>query len=154
MTGIGLAATGLIDSHHIKKGDPRRLVNGLDYAANICGVTNHLTSSGDDTLDLPKAYPLPSGFSVCVESCPSESDSDKFICEYEVQHAIDTLFESSSELVGDVVSDEDDAKKSLYLFYASRKQCMPQMASVSFLGYCIPKVCSISLSNWHALCKL
>ena len=28
MTGIGLAATGIIESEHIKKGDPRRLVNG------------------------------------------------------------------------------------------------------------------------------
>ena len=29
------------------------------------------------------------------------------------------------------MSDEDDAKKNLYLFYASRKQCMPQMAIAS-----------------------
>ncbi|KAL7539973.1 hypothetical protein ACHAXR_009764 [Thalassiosira sp. AJA248-18] len=138
MTGVGMAATGVIPSEHIKKGDPRRLVNGMDYYGNLCGVTNYETPSGNDTINLPKAYPMPSGFAVCVEQCPKETNYDKFICEYDVQHEIDNLF-GSSEL-GDVVADEEEAKRSLYLFYASRKQCMPQIESLGFLGYCIPKL--------------
>ncbi|KAL9190133.1 hypothetical protein ACHAXT_007344 [Thalassiosira profunda] len=143
MTGVGLAATGVVPSAHIKKGDPRRLVNGMDYLGNLCGVTNYLTPSGEDTIDLPKAYPMPSGFSVCVAECPTETNKEEFICEYDGQHEIDTLF-GSSEFV-DV--DEEDAKKSLYLFYASRKQCMPRVDSVGFLGYCIPKVNELLLDS-------
>mmetsp|Transcript_5602 Transcript_5602/g.10068 ORF Transcript_5602/g.10068 Transcript_5602/m.10068 type:complete len:648 (+) Transcript_5602:644-2587(+) len=140
MTGVGLAATGVIESDHIKKGDPRRLVNGMDYYGNLCGVTNYMTPSGEDVINLPKAYPMPSGFSVCVEGCPIETNYDLFICEYDVQHEIDNLF-GASDLAGDLTEeDADEAKKSLYLFYASRKQCMPQIESMSFLGYCIPKL--------------
>ena len=140
MTGVGLAATGVIPSRHIKKGDPRRLVNGMDYFGNLCGITNYETANGEDTINLPKAYPMPSGFAVCVSSCPSETNYDKFICEYDVQHEIDTLFDSSELVDLDVVSDSDEAKKSMYVYYTSRKQCMPQIESISFLGYCIPKL--------------
>lgn len=140
MTGVGLAATGIIESEHIQKGDPRRLVNGMDYHGNLCGVTNYAIPSGEDTIDLPKAYPMPSGFSVCIKSCPTKTNYDLYTCEYEVQHEIDNLF-SASDLTGNLTDDNaDDAKKSLYLFYASRKQCMPQIDSISFLGYCIPKL--------------
>lgn len=133
MTGVGLAATGVIQSKYIKMGDPRRLSNGMDYYGNLCGVTNYETPRGEDTINLRKAYSMPSGFSVCIESCPSETDYDNFICEYEVQHEIDTLFKSSA-----LVS--DDGRKSLYLFYASRKQCMPLVESMPFLGYCLPRL--------------
>ena len=136
MTGIGLAATGVIESAHIKKGDPRRLVHGMDYHGNLCGVTNHLTPAGDDVIDLPKAYPLPSGLAVCVAVCPRETDYDAFVCEYEVQHEIDELFDASH--VGLMEEEAHQARRSLYLFYVSRKQCMPRIESMSFLGYCIP----------------
>jgi hypothetical protein len=133
---VGLAAMGVIDSKYIRKGDPRRLVSGMDYHGNLCGVTNYVTPSGEDTLYLPKAYPMPSGYLVCVDSCPKDTDYDKFICEYDVQHEIDNLF-GTSEMAADVM---DESKKSLYVFYASRKQCMPSIESVSFLGYCVPKL--------------
>ena len=135
MTGVGLAATGVIQSGHIKKGDPRRLINGIDYYGNLCGVTNYEIPSGEDTINLPKAYPMPSGFSVCVESCPLTTDYDKFICEYDVQDEIDNLVASS-----DLLGGTDKAKRSLYLYYAGRNQCMPQIESLSFLGYCLPKI--------------
>ena len=111
----------------------------MDYYGNLCGVTNYVLPNGEDTINLPKAYPMPSGFAVCVDSCPDKTDYDTFICEYDIQHQIDAMV--SSDVVGGIVSsDEAEAKKSLYLFYASRKQCMPQIESMSFLGYCIPKV--------------
>ena len=139
---MGLAATGIIDSKYIRKGDPRRFVNGMDYQGNLCGITNYFTPSGEDTLNLPKAYPMPSGYLVCVDSCPKDTNYDKFICEYDVQHELDALF-GTSEMAADEVVDE--SKKSVYLFYASRKQCMPQVDSVSFLGYCLPKLNEVIL---------
>ena len=139
MTGVGLAAMGIFPSKYIRAGDPRRLVNGIDYHGNMCGITNYMTPNGDDTIDLPKAYPLPSGFSACVESCPTKTNYDAFICEYEVQAEIDDLF-GVSEMTGERTDVINESKKSLYLFYASRKQCMPEIASVPFLGYCLPQL--------------
>ena len=139
--GVGLAAMGIIESKLIKKGDPRRFVNGMDYQGNLCGITNYFTPGGEDTVNLPNAYPMPSGYLVCVDSCPKDTNYDKFICEYDVQHEIDNLF-GTSEMAADEV---DESKKGVYVFYASRKQCMPQVESVSFLGYCIPKLNEVIL---------
>mmetsp|Transcript_17234 Transcript_17234/g.36441 ORF Transcript_17234/g.36441 Transcript_17234/m.36441 type:complete len:724 (+) Transcript_17234:658-2829(+) len=135
MTGVGLASTGIIKSDIINKGDPNRLINGMDYHGNLCGVTNYITPDGVDTINLPKAYPMPSGFFVCVDSCPAESSYDAFICEYEIQHEITKTVNVTSL---DTFIDVDDATKSLYLFHAASKQCMPKIASMPFLGYCIP----------------
>ncbi|KAL3773532.1 hypothetical protein ACHAWO_000528 [Cyclotella atomus] len=90
-TGLGLAAVGILPSEYIKQGDPSRLANGLDYHGNLCGVTNYITPRGDDVINLPKAYPLPSGLFVCVESCPDANNMDEFICGYETQQEIDEL---------------------------------------------------------------
>jgi hypothetical protein len=74
-------------------------------------------------------------------SCPKDTNYDKIICEYDnVQHEIDNLFDT--EMAADEV---DESKKSVYVFYASQKQCMPQVESVSFLGYCIPKLNEVIL---------
>lgn len=115
--------------------DPSRLVNGLDYHGNLCGITNYITPSGDDVINLPKAYPLPSGLFVCVESCPSTNNMDEFICEYETQQEIDELL---SFQAGVGALSEFSTEKSLYMFYVSQKRCMPRIESASFLGYCIP----------------
>lgn len=139
MTGVGLAATGLIKSEVIKKGDPRRLINGLDYHANICGVTNYQTPLGADVINLPKAYPLPSGYFVCVERCPSVTNYDEFHCEYEVEEEIHSLLKSAEDLGVETV-DITNTKKSLQIAHTSQKQCMPYIKSTSFLSYCIPDI--------------
>lgn len=57
------------------------------------------------------------------------------ICEYEIQHEITKTVNVTR--LGAAI-DFEDATKSLYLFHAASKQCMPKIASMSFLGYCIP----------------
>ncbi|KAL7520434.1 hypothetical protein ACHAWX_005161 [Stephanocyclus meneghinianus] len=140
MTGLGLASMGFIESEYIKQGDPNRLVNGLDYHGNLCGVTNFVTPGGIDVINLPKAYPMPSGFFVCVESCPSTNNFDEFICEYEAQHDIDVTLSTAAGIGGSGVAESNNANKSIYLIYTAQKQCMPLIESTSFLGYCIPNL--------------
>ena len=118
--------------------DPNRLVNGLDYHGNLCGITNYVTPNGDDVINLPKAYPLPSGLFVCIESCPSATIFDEFVCEYEIQHEIDQTFSSAAELGASELAESKSAKNALYMFYTGQKQCLPVIESSSFLGYCIP----------------
>lgn len=38
MTFLGLIVTGVISSGSLEPGDPRRLINGIDYDGRICGV--------------------------------------------------------------------------------------------------------------------
>jgi hypothetical protein len=80
---------------------------------------------------------MPSGFFVCVESCPTTNNFNEFICEYEVQHDIDETLKAAAEISGGAVTDSNSTM-SLYLFHTGQKQCMPQIESTSFLGYCIP----------------
>ena len=118
--------------------DPNRLVNGLDYHGNLCGISNYITSNGNDVAKLPKAYPLHSGIFVCIESCPSATTYDGFICEYEIQHEIDQTLSSAAELGANALMDPNGTKNALYMFYTGQKQCVPMIESTSFLGYCIP----------------
>eukprot|EP00957_Ditylum_brightwellii_P055654 4216726-Ditylum_brightwellii.AAC.1 len=89
MTGVGFAVTGVIESNTLNKGNPERLVNGMDYHGNICGISNYVTSRGENVMNLPKAYFLPSGLTICIPSCPMEKNFDKFYCQYEIQAEIE-----------------------------------------------------------------
>ena len=83
---------------------------------------------------------MPSGFFFCVKDFPNESGYGLYTCKYEVQHEINTIFDASN-LTGELTKEEaDNAKKWVYLFYVSHKQYMPQIESMSFWGYCIPKL--------------
>ncbi|KAH8071809.1 choline transmembrane transporter [Aureococcus anophagefferens] len=68
----------------------------MDYLGDLCGVdgrTSYLKATAAyrlyDVRELPYAYYLPSGAVVCVESCPSADDADRFFCHYETQEALD-----------------------------------------------------------------
>ena len=126
MTGIGLAATGVIKSDHLKKGDPEVLFNGMDYLGNICGVTNFTDAMNENIINKPKAYILPSGLNVCIESCPVEMNMTKFHCKYDVDAFI--------------MGQAKTAKQSLYLYYTSQEDCMPHVETTSYLGYCAPNI--------------
>lgn len=136
MTGIGLAAMGIIKVDGLSKGNPDRLLNGMDYHGNVCGVTNYVTPNGNDTIDLPHAYFLPSGMAVCVESCPNSTNFDQYHCKYEVQADIDRQVGMVRSARGDEAA--DTARQSLYLMYTADKQCMPLISTRSYLGYCQP----------------
>jgi hypothetical protein len=81
MVAIGLAALGYIRSPYIRKGDPQRLLRGVDYQGNICGVDTAVI--GLDKLWYPNAGGIfvnslrdlvPSDFGVCVATCPVSGD--------------------------------------------------------------------------------
>lgn len=122
MAGVGLAATGYIESEHIPKGDPRRLTHGMDYDGNICGVSNVIVKSDGimkNIVDLPNAYYLPSGLPVCISKCPDEDNFEKFHCKYDLD-------------INDLTVEDG-------LQYTITLKCMPYVKSKSFLGYCSPE---------------
>lgn len=46
MTGLGLIATGAIANDDLPPGNPMRLVNPMDYMANICGIDDKVREGG------------------------------------------------------------------------------------------------------------
>ena len=144
MTGVGLAATGIIPSPHLKKGTPDILFHGMDYLGNLCGITNFTDATNENILDKPKVYILTTGINVCVESCPEELDLTQYHCKYEVEAMIRSEIESTRSKNG------DDAAMSkqhgLYVYYTSIEECMPYYKSTSYLGYCVPSVLTSSLA--------
>jgi len=46
MTGLGLIATGAVANEDLPAGNPMRLVNGMDYMANICGIDDKVCGVG------------------------------------------------------------------------------------------------------------
>lgn len=45
MTLLGLIVTGVIPSEGLEPGNPRRLLNGIDYEGRICGVDTEVKVS-------------------------------------------------------------------------------------------------------------
>ncbi len=145
MTGVGLAATGIIPSQHVKKGNPEVLLTGMDYLGNLCGITNFTDDTGDNILAKPKAYILKTGINVCVESCPEELDFTKYHCKYEVEALIRDETESTRLKNGNDAAMTE--QRRLYVFYTSLNECMPYVKTTSYLGYCAPNVVTNSLAE-------
>ena len=78
MTLLGFVAIGIIKDDHLPQGNPARLINAVDYRGRVCGVSS-------DVKDKPYGYYLLDQTAVCVETCPSEADYTKFICQDEYQ---------------------------------------------------------------------
>jgi len=109
---IGFIVCGVIESEDLPAGNPSKLTHMMDYAGGICGVT-------DGVLDKEYAYFMPSGQAGCVASCPSSTDYEKFICQYDTQDEID---EQEKLIPGISVA--------LYLTNTAQYKCMPHMATV------------------------
>lgn len=81
MTLIGFAAVGIIQSDIIDKGDPKRLIRGVDYMGKICGVDDpvkHLGNKWEPNTfffnpDSNGDY-VPQEYGICVESCPVKNE--------------------------------------------------------------------------------
>ena len=145
MVFIGLIVTGVIDSEYLEKGDPNRLLNGMDYHGNICGVTSYINANKDSNINLSKAYYLPSGSAVCIQSCPRENDLNTFYCKYEIEAFISSEVAKIRVIHGEKAANETEY--SLYLYYTTTKQCMPQIKTRSYLGYCQPTLVPNDISE-------
>lgn len=84
------------------------------------------------------SYLLSPIVSVCVEECPAENDFNKFHCLYEVQASIDEMIQTAGS---------NATKHSLYLFYSAKKECLPQVGTREYIGYCTPKVIGDIISD-------
>lgn len=157
LTGLGLTVTA-IGSEDLPKGNPDRLINGMDYMGNICGIDTDKCGTGKDTKDtddcrkdpknsynttykidrLSKAYYLPSGVAVCVSKCPTKDDWDNFYCQYDYQAELDYL-KNSDSLV-------DNAKFYVKAGeYVLDYKCMPKVETTDYIGYCVPKLATAAL---------
>lgn len=153
MTGIGFAVTGAIRSDSLSVGNPYRLINGMDYMGNICGIDDVTCGTGDyetfnddcdsnskNNYDMtyqillrPKTYYLPSGGAVCVDECPTEDNYNKFICEYDYSAYLSSVSSEERLLQG--------------LKYVSSAHCMPQVKTVDYVGYCIPEAATDAIET-------
>jgi choline transporter-like protein 2/4/5 len=158
MTGVGFVVCGVVEDEKLQPGNPARLINAIDYYGNICGVTEATCGTGDSSDSLlnsndnsdtkkddckdknsdsstvtklniataSKGYYLPSGSAVCMKECPSKDDYNTFICEYDIQSKIDTLTPGSAAYI------------ALGWYYTAKYQCMPQIETTEYIGYCVP----------------
>jgi len=148
MTGVGFAALGWIDGCSaacadelselnvtswanttevcsceggLPKGNPYRLTNGVDYNGHLCGFSEPVANK-------PYIYYLMSGEGVCVESCPSSTDYESFICTYEYQ-------ESTMDPAAEVSSGAESIAGFAGL---SSGSCLFKLECTAALGYCVP----------------
>ena len=133
MTFIGLIVTGVIENDKLQKGDPQRLINGMDYNGKICGIDTAVTAMNTSIADLPKAYYLPSGAPVCIEKCPTEDNFDEYICQYNKKQKVLDAVKAADE------NTKEATAAAMYMSYTTSMECMPVMATRDFLGYCVPE---------------
>mmetsp|Transcript_3507 Transcript_3507/g.12781 ORF Transcript_3507/g.12781 Transcript_3507/m.12781 type:complete len:678 (-) Transcript_3507:65-2098(-) len=119
MTGIGFAALGFIESDKIHKGNPYRLINGIDYKGNVCGISK-------DVKNTDKLYYLPDGRGVCIKKCPKKSDLEQFYCTYNVQKEIDA-------------ETRDLERIALGYSEVKKGECQIYYKTKDVLNYCISK---------------
>jgi len=111
MTAVGFVACGVVKDVNLPAGNPRRLMNAVDYQGRVCGY--------DGLKSKPLGYYLMDQTAVCVSSCPEKTNLLKFICQYDIQHLAD-----QSVVVGDG--------------YVASKKCMYEIQSTTALGRCSP----------------
>ncbi|CAM9190959.1 unnamed protein product, partial [Ectocarpus sp. 12 AP-2014] len=117
MTMLGFIVTGLIPNDGLEPGNPKRLLNGIDYEGRICGV-------GTTVQARENIYFLPSGNGVCVEECPASTNYTQFICYDEVYPGI---FDNET---GEVDIEEAWTR-------VSAGDCLYHMATTNILSYCV-----------------
>eukprot|EP00903_Cladosiphon_okamuranus_P019573 g18001.t1 len=117
MTLLGLVVTGMIPHEGLEPGNPKRLINGIDYEGRICGV-------GTEVKERENIYYLASGNGVCVENCPLVTNYTEFICYDEVYAE---LFNNET---GEIDIQEAWTR-------VSAGDCLYHMATTNILGYCM-----------------
>jgi len=87
MTVVGFACipgNDLDQATGLKKGNPYKLVNGIDYRDRVCGI--HA-----DVKDRAKMYYLPTGSGVCIKKCPEKQNAQAFHCTDDAQEKLDKI---------------------------------------------------------------
>jgi hypothetical protein len=92
---------GVIHSREIHKGDPERLLRGVDYKGHICGVDSPVQS-----LEKKWIYSSTSLSGICVKTCPDTGDvrtdpytGDEYTADFDVcLQVMEILFVDSSFL--------------------------------------------------------
>jgi len=74
MTGVGLVATGFVKDKNLPEGNPRRLINSIDYDGRICGYD-------EEVKDKPVGYYMLNKSIVCVKECPTTNDVGTYYCQ-------------------------------------------------------------------------
>ena len=159
MTMVGFVVLGYIPNDRLPPGDPRRLINGMDYLGQICAVDartrlSNATSTGKyftgysydryetaeyrryDVSKLPKAYFLLTGEAVCVKKCPSKTDYNAFVCKNDpdVTARMDTAQQADA-----AVSETSTTFYQIAGFLeVADTNCMFKMQSTGYMGYCVP----------------
>ncbi|CAM9403227.1 unnamed protein product [Chrysoparadoxa australica] len=118
MTALGLVVLGVIESEHLKPGNPYRLINGIDAQGRICGVD-------DGVKELPITYHLPKGAGICVDSCPAEDDATKFYCL------------DDATIRGEVYLPDGTFDTVKGWQYVSSGECLHFMASREMFNHCV-----------------
>ena len=87
MTVVGLACipgSPIEGSLGLQKGNPYKLINGIDYKDRVCGIDS-------DVKDKLKLYYLPTGSGVCIEKCPEKQNAEAFHCTDDAQAKLDKI---------------------------------------------------------------
>ena len=87
MTVVGLACipgSPIEGSLGLQKGNPYKLINGIDYKDRVCGIDS-------DVKDRLKLYYLPTGSGVCIKKCPEKQNSEQFHCTDDAQEKLDKI---------------------------------------------------------------
>lgn len=74
MTGVGLVVTGFVKDKNLPAGNPRRLINSIDYDGRICGYDTAVA-------DKPLGYYMLDKSIVCIKECPATSNTALYYCQ-------------------------------------------------------------------------
>lgn len=112
MTAVGFIACGVVKDSRLPAGNPARLISPVDYRGRACGF--------GIMEDLKYGYYLLDGTAVCVKSCPKKTDFTKFVCQYDLQSAVDG---------GSVMA----------YAYLAQKKCLYQLETSVVMNRCAPQ---------------
>ena len=87
MTVVGFACipgNDLDQATGLKKGNPYKLINGIDYKDRVCGIDS-------DVKNKEKLYYLPTGSGVCINTCPEKQNAQAFHCTDDAQDKLDKI---------------------------------------------------------------
>jgi len=108
-----MTSIGLIESDDLRAGNPARLLNPIDTFGRLCGYDSSVKNR-------PKGYFMMTGAIVCVESCPSTTDFDQFVC---VDNSAPEVYRTSN------VANGWSGVKNF--------ECLYEVDSYSVMNYCI-----------------